>query len=189
MIERVAREGEVDADRRARAVERQEQQARDDRRQRERKVDQRVQRRSSPEVVPDEHPGRHRPEHGVRERGERGDGQRELQGGNRLGRRDGVPERRPASLFRLPEERRDRERDDDEQERRGIPEREGRSDLLARDELDYAVPLPWARLGVARQFDGPPTAASIPYIRPFGCANHRACAAAYPPSVLSFSVI
>ena len=61
-----AREREVDPDRRARPVERQQQQPGHDRRQRERQVDDRVHDRLAAEVVADEHPRGDRPEHRVR---------------------------------------------------------------------------------------------------------------------------
>ena len=63
--DRRPREGDVDADRRCRPVEREQRQAGDDRRQREGQVDDRVHDRLAAEVVADEHPGGDRPEHRV----------------------------------------------------------------------------------------------------------------------------
>ena len=131
-IDRGAREGDVDADRRARAVEREHQEAGDDRRQRERQVDDRVDERLAAEVVAHEHPGDDRPEDGVRERDERGDGQRQLERGDRLRRGDPLPEAGRALRARRPDERRDRQRDDDRQEGRDKAEGEGRSGPLPR---------------------------------------------------------
>ena len=56
-----ARAGDVDPDRRARPVERDQRQPGDDRRQREREVDDRVDDVLAAEVVADEHPGDDRP--------------------------------------------------------------------------------------------------------------------------------
>ena len=66
--DRRARVGDVDADRRARAVEREQREAGDDRRQREGQVDHRVHHRLAAELVADQHPGGDRPEHGVEQR-------------------------------------------------------------------------------------------------------------------------
>ena len=66
--DRRLREGDVDADRRLRAVEREQRQAGDDRRQRERQVDDRVHERLAAEIVADEHPGGDGAEHGVEQR-------------------------------------------------------------------------------------------------------------------------
>ncbi len=63
-----SREGDVDADRRRGPVEGEQSQAGDDRRKREREVDDRVHDDLPAELVPHEHPRRDRPEHGVQER-------------------------------------------------------------------------------------------------------------------------
>src|SRR5262249_27039200 len=68
-------------------------------------------------------------------------------------------------------------------------EREGRRGPLVRAQTRRGAPGRRLDLGVTAQAEGPPTAFSIPYMRPFGCENQRCCAFSKPPSVLSFSVI
>src|SRR6266480_1508575 len=123
--DRNARVGDVDAEWPPRPVEREEGEARDDRRERERQVDQCVDEALAAKGVADEHPGdqgagrgvdRHDDERGDESQLERGDGSR---AGN------GVPETVRATLRRAPENRRERQEDDESEigRRETAPER------------------------------------------------------------------
>ena len=120
------REGDVDVDRRLRPVEREQRQPGDDRRQRERKVDDRVHERLAAEVVADEHPRGDRPQHCVEHRdGERGD-ERQLESRHRLRAGDGVPEGLRALARRLPHEGGDGQQDENREEQGDKADGQGR---------------------------------------------------------------
>ena len=108
-----ARVRDVDADAAGRAVEREQRQAGDDRRQRERQVDQRVDEPLAAEVVADERPG----ERGAGDRVDRddraGEPERQLERGPRLRVPRDLPEVVPAAVGALHDEGRERDEDDD----------------------------------------------------------------------------
>ena len=124
--DRDPRVGDVDADRPARPVEREQDEAGHDRRQRERQVDQPVDDPLAGELVADEHPGDHRPDDGVDGRHDQRDDQRQPDGGLRLRARDGVPERRHAAVERLHDDGGERDQDDQRQPGDGVGAREQR---------------------------------------------------------------
>ena len=106
------RVGHVDADRAGRAVEGEQRQAGDDRRQRERQVDQRVDERLAAELVADEHPRDQHAHHGVDRGDDERHDQRQPHRGDRLGVGDRVPERADAAVERAHDDGGQREQDD-----------------------------------------------------------------------------
>ena len=110
-----------------RAVEREQRQPGDDRRQREGKVDDRVHERLAAEVVADEHPGGDRPQHRVEHARRASDAtQRQLERGHRLRAGDGVPEGLRALARRLPHEGGDGQQDENREEQGDKADGQGR---------------------------------------------------------------
>ena len=133
--------------------------------------------------VADEHPGGHRPEDGVHERGEDGDDDAQLQRGHRLRVRDGVPEARRAVLPSTPQTSGGQRQHDDQREvGRDEAEGEGRSGPLPRP-----ARAAWrGRCGrrSASQI-GPPTCLLDPdHDARFG-SNHFLSTVRQPPKILS----
>ena len=125
-------EGDVDAHRAVGPVEGQQRQPGDDRGQRERQVDERVDHALAGKLVAHEHPGDQRSEQGVDQhhdhRGDQGQPQRR----HGLRAADGVPERVPAAVERLEHHRRQRDQRDDAEVGHGdaaaehVPRNQGR---------------------------------------------------------------
>ena len=99
--DRGPRVGDVHADRALRPVDGEQRQPGDDRRQRERQVDDRVDGALAPEVVPDEHPRDECAGDRVDQDDEERDGERQLQGSHRRRRGHLLPERRQPAVERL----------------------------------------------------------------------------------------
>ena len=89
--DRGAGEGDVDPDRRLRAVEREQREPGNDRRQSERQVDDRVDHRLAAKVVPHENPGGDRPEHGIEDGDDERCADRQLERCDGLWARDRSP--------------------------------------------------------------------------------------------------
>ena len=115
-------EGDVDPDRAHRPVEREQRQPRDDRWQREREVDERVDEALARELVAHEHPRDRRAGDRVDRGDDEGAIERELDRRDRFRRGDRLPEAGEAPLVGLPDECREREEDDHGQVARDHPD-------------------------------------------------------------------
>ena len=139
----------------------------------------------APEVVADEHPGGDRPEDGVDERDDDRGAEAELQRGDGLGARDGVPEpRRPVPPAR-PDERGDRQHDDDREEDADEAEREGRPRPSRSHAVDAATETVAACAVLA---SGPSDLFSICAISA-PSSNHFLSAARQPPNSFWSSIL
>src|SRR5829696_2822195 len=151
------RERDVDPDRAGRAVERQQREAGDDRRQRERQVDQRVDDALAAEPIADEDPR----------------DQREAQRGDRLAAADRAPERVEAALGRAGDHGGERQQDYQAQPERRDAEPEGaRPDGRAPSQVQ----------GERRHFAvDTPASSSIFAIAPPSMSNRSALTLSQPP--------
>ena len=122
---RELRVGDVDAERAGRAVERQQREPGDDRRQRERQVDQRVDEALAAEPVAHQDPGDQRAREGVDDGGGERHEQREAQRGDRLAAADRAPERIEAAVGRADDHGGQRQQDDQAEPERRDAEPEG----------------------------------------------------------------
>ena len=171
----VLRVRDVDADRRGRAVEREQREAGDDRGQGEREIDHGVDDRLPAEVVAYEHPRGDGPEHGVHERDDERGAEGQLQRGDGLpGSRSPPRTSRPLAR-RLPDEGGDRQQDHQRQEGRDDAEGQGR-----------CGPVPRARARRGRSSAtlsqcSPPTLRSIPTMIPVFGSKNCFCTFFQPP--------
>ena len=161
--DRRPRERDVHAHGAVRPVEGEQRQPGDDRREREREVDDRVHDPLPGEAVPDQDPRDDRPHHGVDQADRDRDDERQLERRNRLGVGYRLPEAASAGLARLPDERRQREQDD--QAQIGGREPDGEPRPGAADS-----PGPGKSLGASGQLSPPAGAGSSSRSR---CASRR----------------
>src|SRR5262249_3316193 len=131
---------------------------RDDRGQRERQVDDRVDDPLPPETVADEHPRQHGPHHGVYGRGAESQEQREPERGERAVRRRDGPEGAGA-VERRPQERRQRQQDHHREVRDGEADPEPRADARGPERPPEAEGA-WRRPGAQLRW----TFATIPLV-------------------------